>query len=255
MVVATTDAVPTAQPIARHKPSVLRRALRFTGYAMAVLVVLICIANIAWRASGSNEWQLELERNGVQVYSLKAPGAYNKQFRAVMRTDFTLNQLVAGLIENATLENCRNYIPGCVDMQVIVPWNSNTMSDTVLWKLALPPPFAPRETVIRSQVSQDPETLAVTVDIIAAPNAVPRNPDAIRLTHIQNRWKYTPLANGQVEVEFLQDMDMGGLFPDFLLNLAGAEETYVFLHDQLPQLIDKEELRSVKYDFITEAQS
>jgi hypothetical protein len=48
-------------------------------------------------------------------------------------------------------------------------------------------------------------------------------------------------------------MDMGGTFPRFLLNLAGAEEVYKFIHDQLPQLLDKTELRGVRYDFIKEA--
>lgn len=254
MVVASTYAVPESGAIARPKQSTLRRVLKFTGYGAALLVVVIYFTNIAWKVSGSNDWQLEVEKNGVQIYSLKAPGAYNKQFRGVMRGEYTLNQLVAGLIENATLDNCKNHIPGCVDIKVIQPWNSKTMSDTVLWKLALPAPFSPRETVLRSQVSQDPQTKAVTVDIIAAPNSTPRNPDAVRLTHIQNRWKYTPVGNGQVEIEFLQDMDMGGMFPDFLLNLAGADETYVFLHDQLPGLLNRDQLRAAKYDFITEAQ-
>jgi hypothetical protein len=255
MVVASEYAVPESDSTARPKRSTLRKVLKISGYSFALLVVVIYIANVAWKMSGSNQWQLEVEKNGVQIYSLKAPGSYNKQFRGVMRADFTLNQLVAGLIENATLDNCKNFIPGCVDMKVLQPWSERTMSDTVLWKLALPAPFSPRETVLRSQVSQDPRTKAVTVHIIAAPNATPRNPDAVRLTHIQNRWTYTPVENGQVEIEFLQDMDMGGMFPDFLLNLAGAEETYVFLHDQLPGLLDREQLRSVKYDFIAEAQS
>jgi hypothetical protein len=49
-------------------------------------------------------------------------------------------------------------------------------------------------------------------------------------------------------------MDMGGMFPDFLLNLAGADETYVFLHDQLPGLLNRDQLRAARYDFITEGQ-
>lgn len=254
MAVANTYPAAESMPIALPKASRFKRALKLIVYSGAALSVVIFLANIAWTMSGSGEWKLELDKNGVQVYSLKAPGAYNKQFKGVMRARYSLNHLVAGLIENATLENCRNFIPSCIDMKVIEPWSERTMSDTVLWRLALPPPFAPRETLIRSQVSQDPQSKAVVIDIIAAPNSAPRNAGSVRLTHLQNRWRYTPLGKGEVEIEFLQDIDMGGLFPDFLLNLAGAEETYAFLHDQLPGLLDKEHLRRVKYDFIMEAQ-
>ncbi|BAV98087.1 hypothetical protein [Lysobacter enzymogenes] len=245
---------PAAQAQAQARPrGKLRRLLRAAPYLAAIAVIGVFAANLAWRASGSNQWQLELEKSGVKVYSLKSPGAYNKQYKAVMRGKYTLNQLVGGLIENSTEENCKQHIPGCLQVQVIRPWNSRTMSDTVLWKLQMPPPFAPRESVIRSQVSQDPKTLAVTVDVIAAPNAIARNPGAVRLTHMQNQWLYTPLGNGEVEIQFLQDIDMGGFFPAILLNLAGAQQTYMFIHDQLPGLLDMPAVKQARYDFIQEA--
>ena len=216
---------------------------------------MVHVANLLWKASGSNQWTLELETNGVKVHSLKSPGAYNKQYKAVMRAKYSLSQLVGGLIENSTLDNCKNHIPGCIDLKVIEPWSSKTMSDTMLWKLELPPPFSPRETVIRSQVFQDPNTKTVTVEIMAAPSSTPRNADSVRLTHLHNRWRYIPVGKGEVDIEFQQDLDMGGLFPAILLNLAGAEETYKFMHDQLPGLLDKEQLRKIKYEFIAEAES
>ena len=234
------------------KPSRIRRLLRFAAYAGVMSVIAIFAGNVLWRMSGSNEWELEFERNGVKVWSLKEPGAYNKQYRAVMQGDFTLNQLVAGLIENSTPEMCKQNIPGCMAVQVIEPWSNETMTDTVLWKLELPEPFLPRESLIRSHVHQDPKTKTVTVDVMAAPNSAPRNPGTIRLTQFQNRWRYTPVGKGKVEVEFIQNIDMGGMFPDFLLNLGGAEETYKFLHDQLPKLLDRDDLRRARYDFIVE---
>lgn len=234
------------------RPSRIRPFLRLSKYVIALGITVIFLGNVLWQMSGSSRWDLELERNGVKVYSLKTPGAYNKQYKAVMRGDFTLNQLVAGLIQNSTSEMCEKHIPNCMRVQVISPWSDSTMTDTVLWKLKLPAPFLPRETVIRSHVVQDLQTNVVTVDVYAAPNSTSRNPGTIRLVHFQNRWMYTPVENGQVEIEFLQDIDMGGLFPDILLNLAGAEETYKFIHDQLPKLLDRNELRNAKYDFIME---
>jgi len=232
------------------KKSKIKSFFKYLFYLFSTLVVALTAFNLYWAASGSNEWGLEYEKNGVQVFSRNTPGGYVKQFKASMNTDFSLDHLVAGLIENADKNICDNYIPSCMDVQVISPWNEKLMSDTVLWKLELPPPFLPRETIIRSHVVQDQETGAVIVDIYSAPNAIPRNPGAFRVTHMQNRWIYTPLKNGQTEVTFIQDIDMGGMFPDFLLNLAGAEETYKFLYEQLPQILDRDELRSIDYSYI-----
>lgn len=254
MTVTNTDAIKKSNQTTQLKSSTLRKVLKFAGYGIAAIIVAAYVANVLWKMSGSNQWTLELEKNGVKVYSLKSAGSYNKQYKAVMRANYSLNQLVGGLIENSTLDNCKNNIPGCVDLQVIDPWNSNTMSDTVLWKLALPKPFIPREMVIRSQVSQDPKTKTVTVDVMAAPNSTPRNVGVVRLTHVQNRWRYMPVGKDEVEIEFLQDVDMGDSFPAILLNIVGAEETYKFIHDQLPSLLNKEQLRKVKYDFIAETE-
>lgn len=237
---------------AAQRPSKIKRMLRALPLLGAGIVVAIAVSQVAWQLSGDNQWHLEMEQNGVQVYSLKSPGNYNKQFKAVMKAQYSLNHLVAGLIENSTPENCKKNIPGCMEVKIIEPWNSKIMSDTVLWKLELPPPFSPREMILRSQVSQDPTTKTVTVDIMGAPNAAPRNSDAVRLTELHNRWIYKPLGGGQVEITFVQNMDMGGLFPRMLLNLGGAEETFNFIHDQLPKLLDREPLRKAKYDFISE---
>lgn len=231
----------------------LHAIARYALYGTAGLVVVILLASVAWKASGSNEWELEFERNGVLVHSLKAPGTFGKQFRATMVADYSLDHLVAGLIENSTEENCRKHIPNCIDVRVIKPWSSKVMSDTVLWKLALPGPFKPREVIMRSQVMQNPETEAVTIHLIAAPNAVPYNQDAVRVSHVQNRWTFTPLDNGKVKIEFLQDMSMGGMMPTTLVNLAGAEEVYKFIHDQLPALLDNKRIKQMDYKFIKES--
>jgi hypothetical protein len=252
MAVASID-LPAAlrpQAQAQAKASRARRIAHLTVYGLAALIVAVYVANVLWKMSGTNRWELAADRNGVKIYSLKAPGSSLKQFKAVMRARYSLNHLIAGLIENSNIDVCRRFIPACVDVQVVEPWSSKTMSDTVLWKLRFPAPFSPREVILQSQVAQDEATKKIVVDILAAPNKVARNKGTVRVTHIQNRWTYTPLGNNEVEIEFLQDADMGGLFPDFLQNLAGVSTTYQFIHDQLPALLDNEKLRQTHYDFI-----
>ena len=63
----------------------------------------------------------------------------------------------------------------------------------------------------------------------------------------------SPAANGEVEIQLVQDFSMGGFFPNFLLNLGNAEETWKLLHDQLPTLLNKELYRTARFDYIDEA--
>src|SRR5690606_24033915 len=123
--------------------------------------------------------------------------------------------------------------------------------DTILWTLeTLPPLFTNREYLIKSHVEQDPQSKAVSIDIVAASNKAPLSDCCMRIRHIHNRWQVTPLeSGGGVQIELIQDFSMGGFFPSFLINLAGADETYKLLHDQLPELIDKQRYREARFDF------
>lgn len=248
----TSQTAAAEQNVAANDSSKTEKKTRRWLFYPSVMVVAIFILNILWLNSGDNQWVLEKDEDGTQVYSMKTPGSYVKQFKAIMIGEYSLSHLVAGLKENSTMDNCKNHIPDCVDVKVIEPWSDATMSDTVMWTLGLPEPLARREIVIQSFVKQDPETKVVTIDVIAAPNKIARNQGAVRLSYMQNRWRYTPLGDGKVEIEFMQDMDMGGLMPDILLNLAGVDETYKFIHEQLPGLLDRPGFKTIKYDFIEE---
>jgi hypothetical protein len=234
----------------------LKRIGKVLFFGAASLIAVVSVVSTAWTLSGSNRWELEMDKNGVQVYSFKAPGSFTKQFKGVTRGDYTQSQFVAALLlDNHSLDNCKEWIPTCVGLQVLEPYSEQAQGDSVLWTLeVLPPLFANREYVIKSHAAQDPTTKVVAIDILAAANKVPLNDCCVRVTHIHNRWQITPLDNGQVEVQLVQDFSMGGFFPDFLLNLANTEETYKLFHDQLPALVNKEKYRAARFDFIDEGE-
>ena len=114
---------------------------------------------------GSGEWELELDQDGVQVYALKAPGNNTKLFKGVTRGNYTSSQFVAALmLDNDSLENCKQWIPPCVGVQVLEDYRDESQGDSVLWTLELlPPVFHNREYVIKTHAAQDSESKVVTV--------------------------------------------------------------------------------------------
>ena len=53
---------------------VLPKVLKVLSFGSALVLAILLVAHFAWKYSGSNKWELEINKNGVQVYALKSPG-------------------------------------------------------------------------------------------------------------------------------------------------------------------------------------
>lgn len=234
------------------KVKILKKTGKYMLFTMAALIVIVMVANWIYIKSGSNEWELKLEKNGVKVYALKTPGSGITQYKGIVQGDYSLNQLVAGLVGDNTFETCKEWIPNCMAAQTVEPWNNDTRSETSMWTFRLPWPFEPREFINRSRVTQDKMTKTVRVDFYGAPDKLPLNEGRIRAKSIHNYLTYTPLEDGMVEVVNVQHYSMGGWFPDYLLNLNRVDMMYTGLHDLYPKVLNKERYKQARYDFIEE---
>jgi hypothetical protein len=65
---------------------------------------------------------------------------------------------------------------------------------------------------------------------------------------MHNRWRWTPLENGEVEVEVVDNMDLR--LPYILAN-ARTQELWKFM-SLVPGLLDREQYPNEKFDFVQE---
>jgi len=227
---------------------VLRAILKGLSLTAAVIAVALITWHFVWTYSGSNTWVREFEKNGVTVYSLKTPGVALKQFKAVTRVKTTLTRATAAMA-STDAEDCNEWAPGCTSEKAIQPWSSDAMAYTHLFRLTFPSPFSPREFLIHAHVTQDQPTKAVLVRFEAAPDALPRNPCCVRVETLHNWWKFTPLGNGQVEVEALMNADQGLPYP--MVNHFVPFGLYSVCHD-LQAFLDKPKWQNARFDRIQE---
>ncbi|MDQ1829155.1 hypothetical protein [Massilia scottii] len=241
-------------PAARKAgPSRLRRYLKNTLLGLTFLITLSFIANWLWTMSGSNQWELKIDEGGTQVYTLKAPGATMLKIRAVMQTkEFTLSNHLAPLLDTSIQEDCAKWVPSCLSYKILQQWDPKTQSNVTMWTLGMPGPFSPREILLQGQLTQDPTTKVLTLENIAVPNKIAPNDCCVRLSHVHNVWRYTPIGDGNIKVEFVNDMDMSGAFPKFLLNLGAPGEIHKMLTVDNPKLLRQEKYRNARLDFIDE---
>lgn len=220
-------------------------------FAFSLLVMAALVAHIAWLASGSAQWELAKDEDGIKVYTLKAPGDSMLKLRTVMEGDYTLTQLVSQHVDvGDTLPVCKEWIPGCVDFKRIIDFDPARGYDRDMWRVEMPGPFVDRELLISTMFHQDKQTKAVTLDVVSMPNSLPHTPGVVRLERMHNQWRYTPKANGKVEVVLIQDVGFSevGFLPYPLLNLTLVDESHKFFATTLRTTLLENKYVNAKVD-------
>jgi len=229
--------------VAKPKTSV-KKLLTIGLFAGISVLALLFVARVIWKNSGSNQWELIGEKNGAKVYSLKEPGADLKQFKFVVRVHSSLSGVVKWLQDPDTCNDI-----GCYESKILE--RVDDQLQYVYFRFNLPRPFRVREYVLSVNVHQDPATGEVWVDFAAAPHKAPPNDCCFRVTHMNNTWKLTPLKNGEVEAEYVINVNEGGFIPDMLLN--NGRPAYLFLQlAKLQGYLNREKYQTGKLDFIRE---
>lgn len=245
---ASTGAASKAIGRSRGK---LGRILKYSGFGLVGLLALALLSNWLWTMSGSNQWELKIDEEGTQIYTLKSPGAALLKTKGVWHSkEFTLNHHLAPFFDESIQEDCGKWLPECLNYRILESWDPKTERNITMWTLKLPGMFAPREILLEGRLYQDPVTKVVTIENIAVPNSLPRNDCCVRIEHFHNIWHFTPLADGTIRVEFLSDWEMGGAFPTLLLNLAGPGEVFKALTRTNPEFLRQEKFRNARFDFI-----
>jgi hypothetical protein len=235
-------------PVAR---SIIKIAKFVSLWALTLVVTLsishfASISHSAWKYSGSNQWELELDKDGVTVYSLKSPDSALKKFKAIARIKTTLNRAVAAMLD-PDLENCVDWNKNCVIVQSIEPWNQQGQYLINYVRSNSSPPIPSRDNVVKIHVTQDAKSKAVLVEFTALPDRLPKNDCCYRVAHMRNSWRYTPVENGEIEIEHLQDVDRGISYD--LVNRSSADALY-YTFKRLPKLLNKDKYHHASFDFI-----
>jgi hypothetical protein len=194
--------------------------------------------------SGSNQWELVLEQDGIKVYSLKTPGSDVVQFRGIGRIHSTLAGVVAWM---KNPETCK--IQGCTESYEIERVGELLQYNYFQYDFS---PFGKRDFVIRSQFYQNPDTKEVLLTVAAVADKVPPKDGFLRVTNMNNKWRLTPLENGQIEVEIENNLDFGGFAPMAMFNMRRPKGMYHIITDLQGWT---EKYQNAKFDFIKEKNS
>lgn len=237
----------TPEVAAEHKPK--RRVGRFLLRALLALIVIAIAAHFTWKSAGSNQWKKVGERKGVVIYSMKSPGSSIEKFKAVWTIHSRLSKFVMWVSDtsNDKSKGSMRSRTGLYDLKILesqgerVRWSA--------WKQPLAKFLMTREFVIRTELSQDPQTRVLLYTVKAVPDRIPPNECCVRIQTMDNSWTLTPLKDGDIHVEWFCNMDLGGAVPYALQNTFQPYGMLQFAPG-VEHFLEREKYRDAKYDWI-----
>ena len=175
----------------------------------SVSIGLLCLG-----PARAEQWSLRKQDQelGVAVWDRETPEGY-REFRGVTRVRSRLSALVALFRDT---ERMPEWLYRTQHVETL-SWVSEleTYASTTI---SMPWPFRDRDAVLHVQLSQDPESFAVRLVASAAPDFMPEIDGYVRMPVVHSTWRFTPLTDGRVEVEFSGYADPGGQLSKGLLN-------------------------------------
>lgn len=195
------------------------------------LVLFLSIAN----SYSQNDWVLKLDKEGIKVYTKNLDNSPYKAVKTVCTIDASASRLTAVLMD---INNCADWVYATKTCNLL---QQPSPSELFYYsELDIPWPANNRDFIVRLKVTQDAATKVVTIDGENKPAWLPENKNIVRIQQSYSRWVIVPLQNGQVQIEYVLQVNPGGTVPAWLINMfatKGPFESFQNLRQQVKKSI------------------
>jgi START domain len=170
------------------------------------------------RTFSQNDWLLKQDKEGIKVYTKNLENSPFKAVKTVCTVDASLTKLTAVLLDINSSKDWVYSTKVCTVLKQLTP------SELIYYsEVAVPWPVNNRDFIVRLKVSQDAKTKIITVEGDNRPTLLPEKKNVVRIQQCYSKWIIVPQANGQVKIEYVLQVDPGGMIPAWLINLFAAK--------------------------------
>lgn len=245
-----------------QKRSVLRRIGKFLSYAVVLVAVILTAAHFVWKYSGSGQWELWRDTSvtpaytkkgqrmlPVAIYTLKKPGATRVQIKVVTRFHGTMDRAVA-VLSDTTTEGCNNFLSGCTAGKLFKPFDERSLNFVQAFRVDTSKYVSWMKDILfvnKTQMTRDPRTRAVTVTVEGVPELIPHDPCCLRMTDLHAVWRFTPLENGMIELQYTRNDDPH--MPYFIYNRI-MPRAHTSTGRAIERAVNLEKYRNAHYAFL-----
>jgi hypothetical protein len=196
------------------------------------------------RVFGQESWKEVTRKDGITISAKHVPESKIKGLRVECTFNASLSQIVALLL----------------DVEAATQWVSHTKSAYLVKKVSpselyyysevsLPWPLDNRDFVARISISQNSHTKVVTVEAPAIPGWIDKKTGVVRIDHSVGSWSLTPINGKTTRVQYVLQVDPGGVIPAWLVNSLSAQGPMDSFRKMRIQL-ELSEYRNARFAFI-----
>ena len=196
--------------------------------------------------AAADDWTLERDKNGVQVYSKPVAGSDLNAVRGVTTVQSSMERLVT-ILRDPQLRPRWDKLCGDSYLHESVSANE----ELVYVHTKMPWPVSDRDMLLRTVWEQDPNTLVVTMTGSGTQGVMPEKSGRVRVVQANQDFTLTPVGNGVVEISSYIHLDPAGPLPSWLINSLSVESPYDAL-SRLKVLVTDSSIADQHFEFISE---
>lgn len=192
------------------------------------------------------DWELEISRSGIDVYSRYLENSGVKEIRAVTAVESSMAAIITLLND---VDVYPEWIPNSGGIKVLK--RINRYEAYVHGIINVPWPLYDRDVVVRFFLSQDEETLTVTIKMEGFPDYIPPENGFVRMPVLNGYWKLTPKEKGIIDVVYQIHAEPGGLIPYWLVNSFASDTTFRIMRN-MRSIVRKKKYQKAELEYIKE---
>ena len=186
--------------------------MKSISFRSIVPVVVFFFSASVYAQGTSEDWNLELEQDGVTVYTRAMEGSKILESKAETKIRQDIDKIV-GFYLNP--EKCTTWIPSCRTAKLLEKKSETNL--IVYREISIPWPFKNQEYVINQTISSVAETGEVRVQFNALKDYPSGTTCCRRYKAINGFWRFTP-TDDHVLVTYQVHFVPGGKFPASVIN-------------------------------------
>jgi hypothetical protein len=203
----------------------MSRILLFISLMITVQVISV---------SAQDDWKLQKNKDGIQVYSAEVPDSKIRAVKVVANYDASPEEIADIVMDINTSTEWVSHLKSCY---IIKRVSQNELY--YYGEVKLPWPVLNRDFVAHLTRIENMLTRAITIDGPAVAGLVPEKKGTVRINNSNGKWMITPLDSNQARVEYVLHVDPAGLLPPWLVNLFSSEtpmQIFENLRQELKQI-------------------
>ena len=184
--------------------------LSIAGTSLGLLVFFL--GTTAAIASTQAEWTLDLQEDGIEVYTRPVEGSGIKEFKGIAEVGVSLEKILELLRDSSRF---KTWFPNTPESKLLSRDGDVSYQYSVM---GTPWPMDDRDNVLRSVTTRDENTGDVRIDITAAPDYYPAQDGRVRVQKAHGTWKLKPIGANKTHVMFKMHLEPGGGIPQWMIN-------------------------------------